>query len=128
VSDRDWERPIDSAQAWGGVWFRNRAGPTTKGTTVHVERWHRVEAIDGDRINTVCRPSWRKPWPSGGLRMEIARPYPFHALKALPGDICSKCAASPMTAEVEVSSDLVEDIVERVMERMANLGTAEVKP
>jgi hypothetical protein len=60
--------------------------------------------------------------------MEIARPYPFHALKALPGDICSKCAASPMTAEVEVSSDLVEDIVERVMERMANLGTAEVKP
>lgn len=109
------EIPLSSAEAWAGVWFRARSGPTTKGVTVHVDRWHRVESIEGDRINTVCRPAWRKPWPGGGLRMEIARPDDW---TTLPGDLCPKCGRAPFAVERETPVGMVDDIVEMVLERL----------
>jgi hypothetical protein len=114
----DWEKPLTSPEAWVGVWFRGRNGPTKKGITIHVERWHRVETVEGDRINTVCRPSWRKPWPSGGARMEIARLLPW---TELPGDICPKCGTSPVLREIEVAEltdDIMDDLASRVAERL----------
>ncbi len=116
----EWEAPLSSQEAWVGVWFRGRSGPTTKGMTIHVDRWHRVLSIDG-RINTVCRPTWQKPWPSGGGRIEIARPHPFSPFEALPGDICPKCASSPVAREIEVQvipEDVIDSIVERVTEAL----------
>lgn len=111
--------PIASAAAWVGVWFRARSGPTTRGTSVQVDRWHRVESIEGDLINTVCRPTWAKPWPSGGARMEIARP---DAWTTLPGDLCPKCGRAPFAAEVETPVGMVDDIVQLVLERIKAEG------
>lgn len=116
----DWEVPLTTPDAWVGVWFRSRSGPTTKGVTIHVERWHKVESVEGDRINTACRPTWRKPRPSGGARMEIARPAPF-SWTNLPGDACPKCGTSPLVREVEVvdlTDEEMDDLATRVAERL----------
>ena len=110
--------PLDAPEAWIGTWVRYRSGPTLRGATITVDRWHRVSEA-GERLTTVCgRVGLRGLlWPGGGSRLEVARPYDA---TALPGDVCPRC----MTRRIEEveqqapSEEFVDLLVERVVARL----------
>jgi hypothetical protein len=116
---------LTTTDGWVGVWVRSRSGPTVRGNTIDVDRWHRVSRVDdryGDeRLIPVCRPrSGQIMFPGGGGRLEIARPTGGGS--ELPGSVCPRCLAPLVELEVErlVSSpldDLVDDVLDRMRER-----------
>lgn len=113
------EIPLDSLQAWVGVWIRDRSGPTRLGrpTTIRVGRWHRI-AVAGSRITPACGGGPRNGlmWPSGGARLEVARPF---AGGELPGEVCMGCLAPQVTVELEEPGDeYLDEIADRVVAKL----------
>ena len=114
------EVPLTSeASGLDGVWVRSRAGPTSKAysSEASVTVWHRVGGFgQWNRILTVCGrgPRGGFLWPSGGGRLEVARPGPYGHM---PGSVCQRCREHPVvTAEGET---LVPDEID--IDRLATL-------
>jgi hypothetical protein len=111
------EVPIDSPEAWRGVWIRGRGGPTMRGTVISVEPWHVVAHV-GARIDTYCG---RRAllWPSGGARLEVARPGAYGTVP--PGEVCPRCRPGCRESEIEVAAltdDVMDDLASRVAARL----------
>lgn len=115
------EIPLTSTETWvDGVWVRTRSGPTKKAysSEATVSIWHRVGGIGsrfGSRIATACGRGPRDGflWPSGGQRLEVARPGPYIDL---PGSVCPRCADTKVMVERET---LLPDEVD--IDRLATL-------
>lgn len=107
------EIALTNEAAWlDGVWIRTRSGPTAKSQSgvATVTVWHKVGALGGrwNRIRTVCGFGPREGflWPSGGARLEVARPGRY---SALPGAVCRRCQNDVPEADGEA---LVPDEVD----------------
>lgn len=121
------EIAMTNPDAWGGAWIRSRSGPTTRAIIrgVSVSIWHRVGNA-GTRIRTACGYGPREGflWPSGGIRMEIARPGPY---ASLPGEVCPRCLQNPVIGygdEVEVLESELDDLADRVASRLIERADA----
>lgn len=126
------DRPLTSPEAWLGVWIRGRSGPLEKATVrrgiVDVTVWHRIGSVSRlDRLQTACGYGPRNgfTWPSGGGRMEIARPHSLAAAATLPGEVCWRCMRQPERNDEEATlPDVLLDeidmdaLAEKVAERM----------
>jgi hypothetical protein len=147
--------PLTNPEGWRGVWVRDHSGPNLKGTLgrVTVGSWHVVLGVtrDGYSDDSRLRLAHVRPgpalWPSGGHRLEVARPID-PAL--LPGVVCERClehfsfttkkqaildapvrvrlrpevedAMAERVAERLLDDDLVETVAQRVIDRLLEMG------